>query len=236
MSASYPVCLPRVVRRSLLIPCVAALLASASGCGGDAGPSSSAPPAGAPRSASVTDPSTVSKYDPQHPEARIETNLGTIMVRLDRETAPVTVQNFLNYIDAGFYRNTIFHFVDPGNMILGGGYSPDHQFKRPHSDIHNEADKGGKNLRGTIAMARNIAFIDSANSQFFINLQDAPQRDYRGATPDEYGYCVFGEVIEGLDVADRISHVPTADRSQLGEDLRQTPQPPVVISSIQIVR
>jgi cyclophilin family peptidyl-prolyl cis-trans isomerase len=142
------------------------------------------------------------------------------------------VCNFLNYAAEGFYDNTIFHFVERDKMIVGGGYAADRQAKTARSPIRNEAHNGLKNLRGTLAMTRNPAIIDSATSQFFINLADAPQRDHQGDVPDEYGYCVFGEVTDGLDVADKISQSRTVD---LGGDLMQTPDPPVVVTSIRVV-
>jgi cyclophilin family peptidyl-prolyl cis-trans isomerase len=142
----------------------------------------------------------------------------------------------VNYVNEGFYKDTIFHFVEPDKMIMAGGYTADYQLKPARSPIRSEAHNGLKNLRGTIAMARNPSLIDSANSQFFFNLVDAPIRDHTGAeSPDTYGYCVFGEVTDGLSVAERISRSPTTDLSSRGGDLGQTPRTPVVISSIQIV-
>jgi cyclophilin family peptidyl-prolyl cis-trans isomerase len=171
------------------------------------------------------------KLDPEHPVVQIETNLGEITVRLDAVRAPGTVRNFLNYANSGFYDDTIVHYIDPDKMIVAGGYTADRTLKPPHPPIRNEAHNGLKNRRGTIAMARDAALIDSATSQFFINLADAPQRDYQGDTADEYGYCVFGEVTAGLEVAERISQSPTTD---LGGDLAQTPDPSVVIKSIRV--
>ena len=118
-------------------------------------------------------------------------------------------------------------------MILAGGYSTDNKPKATRPPIRNEAQNGVKNVRGTIAMTRNATQTDSATTQFFINLADAPQRDHADDTPANFGYCVFGEVTEGLDVADKISQSPTADHSG---DLAQTPNPPVVIKSIRVVR
>jgi cyclophilin family peptidyl-prolyl cis-trans isomerase len=123
------------------------------------------------------------------------------------------------------------HYVAPGKMIVAGGYSADHKPKAARTPIRNEAHNGLKNLRGTIAMARDASLRDSATTQFFINLSDAPQRDHTGDTPDNYGYCVFGEVIAGLDVAEKISQLPTTDQ---GGDLAQTPNPPVIVKSIRV--
>jgi peptidyl-prolyl cis-trans isomerase B (cyclophilin B) len=176
--------------------------------------------------------SVAPKLDPEHPVVRIETSQGAITVHLDAIRAPGTVRNFLNYANSRFYDNTIVHFVDPGKVIVAGGYSIERTPKPPRASIRNEAHNGLKNVRGTIAMARDAALIDSATSQFFINLADAPQRDYRGDTADQYGYCVFGEVTEGLDVAERISKSPTTD---LSGDLVQTPDPPVIVTSIRVI-
>jgi cyclophilin family peptidyl-prolyl cis-trans isomerase len=171
--------------------------------------------------------------DLERPVIKIETSLGDITVQLDAVKAPGTVRNFLNYASDRFYDNSLVHFVDPGKMIVGGGYSAERKAKAPGTPIRNEAHNGLKNVRGTIAMTRNPAQIDSATSQFFINLADAPQRDHTGDAADTYGYCVFGEVIDGLDVAEKISQAPTTDQ---GSDLAQTPDPPVVIKSVRVVR
>jgi cyclophilin family peptidyl-prolyl cis-trans isomerase len=171
--------------------------------------------------------------DPLHPVVMIDTTLGEIRVQLDAVNAPGTVRNFLNYVGDGFYTNTRFHYVDSGKMILGGGYSADGQLKPARSTVRNEAHNGLKNVRGSVAMARDSAAgIDSASSQFFINLADAPTLDHRGESADEYGYCVFGEVVGGLDVAEKISRSATRDQ---GGDLAKTPQPPVIIKSIAAV-
>jgi cyclophilin family peptidyl-prolyl cis-trans isomerase len=167
-----------------------------------------------------------------HPVVVIDTSEGSIRVRLDAEQAPGTVRNFLNYANDGFYDNTLVHFVDAGKMIVAGGYSSDRTLKPARQTIRNEAHNGLKNVRSTIAMARDASRIDSASSQFFINLVDAPQRDYRGDSAADYGYCVFGEVTEGLDIAERISQAKTTD---LGGDLVQLPEPTVVIKSIRVV-
>jgi peptidyl-prolyl cis-trans isomerase B (cyclophilin B) len=118
-------------------------------------------------------------------------------------------------------------------MIVAGGYAADRTPKPARQSIRNEAHNGAKNVRGSIAMARDASLIDSATSQFFINLADAPQRDHQGDTAADYGYCVFGEVTEGLDVAEKISKSSTTD---LGGDLAQSPDPSVIIKSIRIVQ
>lgn len=186
-----------------------------------------------PPAAATAAASAAKSIDPDHPVVQIETTAGPITIRLDAVRAPGTVSNFLNYVNDEFYDNTIIHFVDPGKLLVAGGYTIDHKPKSGHIPIRNEAHNGRKNLRGTVAMARDQSRIDSATTQFFINLADAPNRDHTGDTPATYGYCVFGEVIEGLDTADRISHSPTTDQ---GGDLVQTPSPPVVIKSIRAAR
>jgi len=212
------------------IACFAAVSAVVlAGCGSDA------------RRTADTDSETTVKVpprheslDPLHPVVEIDTNRGAIRVKLDAVNAPGTVQNFLNCVTDGFYANTLFHYVDPGKMIVGGGYSVDFQIKPVGMSIRNEAHNGRKNVRGTIAMARDAsAGVDTATSQFFINLADSPSFDHRGEGPDEYGYCVFGDVVRGLDVADEISRSPTRDQ---GGDLAQTPAPPVVVRSMEVVQ
>lgn len=173
------------------------------------------------------------KVDSEAPTVRIATTAGNIVVRLDGVHAPGTVRNFLNLANDEYYDHTAIHFVDAGKMIVAGGYNADRQPMPARPPIRNEAHNGLKNTRGTIAMTRDPARVDSATSQFFINLVDAPQRDHTGDSADQYGYCVFGEVTEGLDVAAHISQAPTKD---LGGDLVQTPDPPIVINSVRIVR
>jgi cyclophilin family peptidyl-prolyl cis-trans isomerase len=206
------------------------LLLTIVGCGGDPASSSSTSD---PKPGAAGAETLAKQVDRDRPVVRIETSQGPIVLRLDAVRAPGTVRNFLNYAGEGFYDNTIVHYVDPGKMILAGGYTAERQIKTARSPIRNEAHNGLKNIRGTIAMARDQALIDNATSQFFINLADAPQRNHQGLAADQYGYCVFGEVIAGLDVAERISQSPTTD---LGGDLAKTPEPAVLIKSIRAVR
>ncbi|MBC8868216.1 MAG: peptidylprolyl isomerase [Planctomycetes bacterium] len=149
------------------------------------------------------------------PEVLIKTTLGEIRLRLNAEKAPVTVDNFLqNYVDQGFYNNTVFHYVDEGHIIAAGGYTSDLQQKQPRESIPNEADNGLKNVRGTIAMSRDRDDAETANCQFFINLADNAGLDHKGQdSADDFGYCVFGEVIEGMDVADRIGNSEVTDQA-----------------------
>jgi cyclophilin family peptidyl-prolyl cis-trans isomerase len=137
----------------------------------------------------------------------IDTSLGQMKVELFTDKAPVTVKNFLSYVDEKFYDGTIFHRVIPGFMIQGGGYMPGLQEKKTRGGIKNEAGNGLSNKRGTIAMAR-TSEPNSATAQFFINVVDNTKLD-RAYAADGVGYCVFGRVIEGMDVADKIVSVPT---------------------------
>jgi peptidyl-prolyl cis-trans isomerase A (cyclophilin A) len=142
--------------------------------------------------------------------AVLETSLGVIEIELDRGEAPVTVDNFVAYVEEGFYDGLVFHRVIRGFMIQGGGFQPDGTWKEGHDPIGNEARNDLKNERGAIAMAR-TSDPDSATSQFFINTVDNRGLDY--PNPDGYGYAVFGRVVEGMDVVDTIESTPTGDRS-----------------------
>jgi cyclophilin family peptidyl-prolyl cis-trans isomerase len=173
------------------------------------------------------------EFDRSHPVVLIHTNVGDIKLKLDADQAPGTVHNFLGYVTDGFYNGTTFHYVESGAMILGGGYTSKGERKKTGLPIRNEAHNELKNDRGTVAMARDPQVIDSATSQFFINLVPAPGWNHKGDSPAEYGYCVFGEVTDGLDVADKISKMPTQN---LGGDLAKSPQPTVVIESIKLIQ
>lgn len=141
---------------------------------------------------------------------KLHTNFGIITLELNQEKAPVTVENFLHYVNSGFYDNTIFHRVIDDFMIQGGGLESDMKQKNTQSPIQNEAANGLKNDVYTIAMAR-TADVHSATSQFFINVANNGFLNYQSATPQGFGYCVFGKVIEGQDVIDKIKKVKTAD-------------------------
>lgn len=142
------------------------------------------------------------------PRVELETSEGNIVVQLDPQRAPRTVQNFLHYVQSGFYAGTIFHRVIPGFMIQGGGYTASMQEKPTSAPIPLESRNGLRNLRGTIAMAR-TSVPDSATSQFFINLVNNPALDY--PSPDGHGYAVFGHVVSGMKVVDRIAAEATHD-------------------------
>ncbi|MBP7954365.1 MAG: peptidyl-prolyl cis-trans isomerase [Nitrosomonas sp.] len=141
---------------------------------------------------------------------KLHTNFGIITLELDQEKAPVTVENFLHYVNSGFYDNTIFHRVIDDFMIQGGGLESDMKQKNTQAPIQNEAANGLKNDAYTIAMAR-TADVHSATSQFFINVANNGFLNYQSATPQGFGYCVFGKVIEGQDVVDKIKKVKTGN-------------------------
>jgi cyclophilin family peptidyl-prolyl cis-trans isomerase len=163
-----------------------------------------------------------------NPMVEVRTNLGDFTLELDPEKAPKSVENFLNYVDKKFYDGTIFHRVIPNFMIQGGGFMPDMMKKAAGAPIENEAKNGLKNLKGTIAMAR-TAEIHSATCQFFINVKDNQGLDFRGETPDKYGYAVFGKVIDGMDTVEKIEKVKTATKGAYGD----VPDKPVIIKSMR---
>ena len=146
------------------------------------------------------------------PRVRLETNYGIIVIELDSKSAPKTVENILHYVNDGFYDDTIFHRVIKGFMIQGGGMTADMGKKPTQTQIRNEADNELKNKRGTVAMARTLN-PHSASSQFFINTANNASLDHRGKTADGWGYCVFGRVVEGMDVVDTIEEVTTTMRA-----------------------
>ena len=141
-------------------------------------------------------------------KATMETSMGTITLELDDAKAPETVANFVQYAKDGHYDGTIFHRVIDGFMIQGGGFTKGMNQKETREPIRNEAMNGLKNLRGTIAMARTMV-VDSATSQFFINLVDNAFLDFQNPTPQGFGYAVFGKVVDGMDVVDQIAKVKT---------------------------
>jgi len=161
-------------------------------------------------------------------KVKLETSMGEIVIELNEEAAPVTVKNFLRYVEEGFFDGTIFHRVIPDFMIQGGGFTADMRQRKTHAPIVNEGDNGLKNARGTIAMAR-TGDPDSATSQFFINHKNNEFLDYAG--PEEPGYAVFGKVTEGMDVVDAIAAVETARKGSYSD----VPVKPVVIKSVQVV-
>lgn len=143
---------------------------------------------------------------------KLHTNFGVITLELDAEKAPVTTANFLEYVDSGFYNNTVFHRVIDGFMIQGGGFEPGMSQKSTNAAIKNEADNGLKNKAYTIAMAR-TPDPHSASSQFFINVADNDFLNFSSPTSQGWGYCVFGKVTDGTDVVDKIRQVKTGNKA-----------------------
>lgn len=144
----------------------------------------------------------------ENTKVKIETTMGDILVELYPEKAPITVENFLTYVKDGFFSDTIFHRVIPNFMVQGGGMLEDMSQKETRDAIKIEADNGLSNDRGTLAMARTM-IPDSATAQFFINVKDNTFLNHTAPTDQGWGYCVFGKVLEGLDVVDNIVSVPT---------------------------
>jgi len=161
-------------------------------------------------------------------KVKLETSMGDIVIELNEEAAPITVKNFLRYVEEGFYDGTIFHRVIPNFMIQGGGFTAEMARKETHAPIVNEAGNGLKNDRGTIAMARTNN-PDSATAQFFINHKNNDPLNY--VENRDPGYTVFGKVIEGMETADKITAVKTATRMGMGD----VPVEPVVIKSAKVI-
>ena len=159
----------------------------------------------------------------------VETSRGSFTIALDRARAPQTVENFLAYVDAGHYEQTLFHRVIPGFMIQGGGYTPAYEKKPTREPVTNEADNGLENTRGTVAMAR-TGEPHSATAQFFVNVSDNGFLDHQARSAQGWGYAVFGEVTEGMDVVDSIVSVPTGPAGPFSKD---APSEPVLIRAIR---
>lgn len=166
----------------------------------------------------------------QNPQVKLETSMGTITLELFKEKAPITVKNFLSYVKEGHYDGLIFHRVIKDFMVQGGGMNEALEPKKPKFAIKNEAANGLSNKRGTVAMAR-TAVVDSATCQFFINTVDNPFLDHQGKQPDRFGYCVFGQVIDGMDAVDAIRVVKTGNQKGHGD----VPVEPVFILSATVV-
>lgn len=162
-------------------------------------------------------------------KATIDTNMGTITLELNEEKAPETVRNFVKYAEDGHYDGTIFHRVIDGFMIQGGGFTKAMNQKPTREPIRNEAMNGLKNERGTIAMARTM-IVDSATSQFFINLVDNAFLDFLSPTPQGFGYAVFGKVVDGMSVVDSIAKVKTG----FSGPHQNVPEEPILIKKITI--
>jgi len=216
-----------------LVTCLNLLvLLAAAGCnrGGDGQPPAasiggSTPATGGSGGPALTKPTS----DPAHPVVSIETSLGNITIKLDAEKAPLTVDNFLSYVNAAHYDQTIVHQVYRGQGVLAGGYGTNMTERPARTPVRNEAHNGLKNRRGTVSMVRLPDAIDSATCQFFFNVADNPALDHRDRTPEGYGYCVFGEVTEGMDVVDKMAAAEVRDTP----DFERTPVQPIVIKSIR---
>lgn len=153
------------------------------------------------------------------PQVVFQTTLGDLKIALSPEKAPITVENFLHYVDSGFYNGVIFHRVVPGFVVQGGGFDQEYQRKTTQAPIANESFNGLQNLRGTLSMAR-TGDPNSATAQFFINLRNNPQLDGR---PGQPGYAVFGELVEGLEVIDAMAEQPQGNHAGVFENAPNTP-------------
>jgi cyclophilin family peptidyl-prolyl cis-trans isomerase len=165
----------------------------------------------------------------KRPEVDIDTSMGLIRVQLYADKAPITVKNFLAYVQKGHYNGTLFHRVVNDTLIQGGGFSKEWDEKPTDPPIKNEASSDLKNVKGTIAMAR-TAVLDSATAQFFINAKDNPEFDHQDRTEKGFGYAVFGKVTKGMDVVQKIARVSTTVFGRM----REVPLKPVVINSITL--
>jgi len=172
----------------------------------------------------------VSPFVQAAPAVNLQTNMGSIVIELEQEKAPVSVRNFINYVNAGFYNGTIFHRSIDNFIIQGGGYTQNLQAKPSNPPIQNEAANGLKNIRFAVAMARG-ADPHSATSQFFINLVDNPFLDYRADTPQDWGYAVFGKVIQGMEILDKIGRMGNHPEGMF----QNMPNQAVVIESASVV-
>ena len=166
--------------------------------------------------------------DNPYPRVLIETTAGSITVELNPTRAPLSVKNFLEYVDSGFYEGTIFHRVVAGFVIQGGGYTTDLKLKPTRPNISNESGNGLSNLRGTVAMAR-TGEPHSADSQFFVNLVNNDRLD---PMPTRWGYAVFGEIVEGMDVVDDIGYRATGPAGPFAKDV---PAAPIIIEKVSLL-
>ncbi len=223
-----------------LAPLAFALCAPVAFAAAPAAPAPAAKPAEAaakPAAAAAAKPTDAAKAaeaaPTSNPRVLIKTSLGDITLELYPDKAPKSVENFLQYAREGFYDGTVFHRVIENFMIQGGGFTRELVQKRTRAPVHNEANNGLSNLRGTVAMAR-TSDPHSATAQFFINVVDNKRLDYvsdqNGLT---WGYCVFGKVVEGMDTVDKIKAVPTDAQGPLPRDV---PKTPVVIEKVQVLQ
>ena len=229
-----------------LVPVALALFLGC-GKGGDSAAVTDAEPAGTAASPTVDARKTEAvepavQYVPQpsiyvnavgpvpKPIVIVHTSAGDIQIELEMEKSPQTVLNVLdNYVRSGFYEQTIFHHVDAQSFVVGGGFTTELAQKETVSPIYNESNNGLSNVRGTIAMSRDPNVAHSATSQFLINVVDNPGLDYQGEGDDQRGYCVFGRVIEGMDVVEKIA----ASEAREQGDFQRLPVDPITISAIE---
>lgn len=218
--------------KKLLCGLAAACLTFAAGCGSQ----DAAPPTASLVGRSYRVAPESKQYERlrfnRHPEVQVKTSAGEFTLALDGEKAPLTVDNFLAYAQSGHYDGTIFHQLYDGFIVLGGGYDAQFHQKPTRLTVRNEAHNGLKNHRYAVAMARQADAIDSAASQFFIDLADNTSLDYAGPEPEKYGYCVFGEVTEGREVVDKIA----SGEVHKTADIDSVPVHPVVIESVRRVK
>ncbi len=174
---------------------------------------------------------TENKMPDTQAKVKLTTTLGDIVIQLNTKKAPISSENFLTYVKEGFYNGTIFHRVIKGFMAQGGGFDTSFNQKAVHAPIKNEANNGLSNTRGTLAMARtNVP--DSATAQFFINYKDNAFLNHTSPTPNGWGYAVFGEVIEGMDVVDAMANQPTGNRG----GHQDVPKTDIVIEKAEVIK
>jgi peptidyl-prolyl cis-trans isomerase A (cyclophilin A) len=174
-------------------------------------------------------PAAATSSSTASPQVRVTTNMGSFVIELNAERAPLTVGTFLKYVNEGQYNQTLLHRVIPGFLVQGGGYSAaDESLKPNHGPIPNESGNGLRNLRGTVGLAR-TQLAHSGNCQFYVNLADNPELD---PLPVRWGYAVFGRVIDGMDVVDRISTVATGATAKFAAD---APLKPVVVEKVELL-
>lgn len=224
----------RSTLRGIMIFLSVAVLAGSGGCGGKT--DGDAPVASIGNPEQLADGAAQSPGQPvmdaKHPVVEMTTSLGKITLELDGEGAPLTVDNFLNYVQQGHYDGTIFDQVYANQGILGGLFTPDLAEKETRTPVRNEADNGLKNARGSVAMVRAADAIDSATAHFFVNVRDNPALDHQDRSVEGFGYCVFGRVTAGLDIVDRIAEVAVKQTDQFD----QTPVQTVLIESVRRIR
>ncbi len=174
-------------------------------------------------------------FSKENPIVLLKTTEGDIYIELYPDKAPKTVKQFLRYVKEGFYNGIIFHRVIPNFVIQAGGFDKNFRYRKPkYPPVPNEADNGLKNVRGSVAMAR-TSDPHSANAQFFINLRDNYFLDFRSKTPQGWGYAVFGKVIRGMDVVDKIASIPTKTVMTPYGVMRDVPEKPVVIVEAKVL-